>query len=277
MSRVLLCIGSYAKTPYFMEKSYTNVYCAEELCYCLMRDAYLLDQEIMDGKLPEWLDKECGLPELSELLYQALREGSSVSRFVGIILEYTGYGEAKERERIQDSLEKGVGLSAFEKRKARADYLVETKRYMPALKDYKKLLKELPETETALRAGIYHNRGVVCTKLFRFESAAENFKKAWECGGKESSHFAYLMASRMRMEEKEYVNFIADSADNYEASLKVEHLMEDAVKEFETTEENRMLFTLKVCKAEETSVSYYEEIERIIEELKEQYRQNASE
>ena len=36
-----------------------------------------------------------------------------------------------------------------------------------------------------------------------------------------------------------------------------------------------VLFTLKVCKEEDNSVSYYEEVERITDDLKEQYRQMA--
>lgn len=276
MGRVLLCIGNYTKTPYFIERAYTNVYCVEELCYCLIRDSYLLDREIMDEKLVDWLERECELAELANQLYGVLKKDCTVSEFVGTILEYTGYGEPEERERIRENLEKGCGLNAFEKRKVRADYLADNKKYVPALKDYDKLLEELPEAEMQLRAKVYHNRGVIYTRLFRFQAAAESFKRALECG-EEASRTAYLIASRMYMEETEYVNFIADGAGHYETSLKVEQLMEDAVKEFEGTEKSRMLFTLKVCKEEEPTVSYYEEIERITSELKEQYRENVAE
>lgn len=276
MGRVLLCMGSYAKTPYFVERAYVHVYCVEELCYCLIRDAYLLDREILDAKLIDWLERECGLGDLADRLQGVLKEDCTVSEFVGTILEYIGYGEPEEWKHIRDNLEKGSGLNAFEKRKARADYLAENKKYVPALKDYDNLLEELPEAERELRAKVYHNRGVVYTGLFRFQAAAASFKEAIAYGS-EASRTAYLAASRMWMEETEYVNFIADRAEDYETSLKVEQLMEDAVKEFEGTEESRMLFTLKVCKEEESSVSYYEEIERITGELKEQYRENVAE
>ena len=79
----------------------------------------------------------------------------------------------------------------------------------------------------------------------------------------------------MFMEEREYVNFIALQPRGYEQTFTVEKRMEDAAGEFEGTEESRMLFTLKVCKEEDNSVSYYEEVERITDDLKEQYRQMA--
>lgn len=42
MGRVLLCLGRYARNPYFVERAYVNVYSVEELCYCLIRNAYLI-------------------------------------------------------------------------------------------------------------------------------------------------------------------------------------------------------------------------------------------
>ena len=60
MGRVLLCLGRYARNPYFVERAYVNVYSVEELCYCLIRNAYLVDEEIMDENLPDWLERECG-------------------------------------------------------------------------------------------------------------------------------------------------------------------------------------------------------------------------
>lgn len=277
MSRVLLCIGNYAQNPYFVDRAYVNVYSAEELCYCLIRNAYLLDKEIMDEKMADWLETECGLKEIGDSLRRILREDCTVSEYVGAILEYVGYGEAEDIKNTRDNLEKGSGLSVYEKRKARADYFAESNKYMLALKNYNSLLEELPETEKLIKAKVLHNKGVVYAKLFRFSDAAGDFKKAYEYSKEEVSYSSYLAASRMYMEETEYVDFIAQQKQDCEVSLKVEKLMEDAVKEFEGTEESRMLFTLSVCKEEDNSVSYYEEMERLTSELKEQYRENAAE
>ncbi len=273
MSRILLCLGKYAEKPYFMKRAYVNVYSAEELCYCLMKNTYFADEEIMDDRLPDWLEEECGLPELAGLLRQKKDAGAAVGECAGMILDYVGYGEREKIEEAKKGLEKETGLSVYEKRKARADYLAENKKYALALKAYEGLLGELPEGEKGLQAKILHNRGVVYAGLFQFRNAAESFRKAFECTGGENSYIGYLAASRMYMEETEYVNFTAAMEQGYEQSLKVEKLMEEALEAFEGTEESRMLFTLKVCKEEGNAVSYYEEMERITDDLKEQYRQ----
>ncbi|NLL77294.1 MAG: hypothetical protein GX235_08610 [Clostridiales bacterium] len=277
MGKVLLCVGKYADMPYFVEKAYINVYSAEELCYCLMQNIYLIDREIMDFNLVDWLDEECGLKELAEGLMPLLNEDCSIGDFIGYILDFVGYGDWDEVARIKENLKNGSGLSMYEKKKVRADYFAESGKYVLALKNYDILLEELPESENALRAKVYHNRGAIYAFFFRFAQAAESFMKAFECDGTEESYIAYLAASRMGMNETEYVNFIAEQVKDYELSLKVEKLFEDAKSQFETTEKSRMLFTLKVCKEENNSVSYYEEIERVTGELKEQYRENVSE
>ncbi len=273
MGRILLCLGKYAKIPYFMKRAYVNVYSAEELCYCLMKNAYFADEEIMDDRLPDWLEEECGLPELAGQLRQKKDAGAAVSECAGMILDYVGYGERGEIEEAKKGLEKETGLSVYEKRKARADYLAENKKYALALKAYESLLGELPEGEKGLQAKILHNQGVVYAGLFQFRNAAGSFLQAFECTGGESSYISYLAAARMYMDETEYANFTSGREQGYEHSLKVEKRLEEALEAFETTEESRMLFTLKVCKEEGNSVSYYEEIERITDELKEQYRQ----
>lgn len=100
-----------------MEKAYVNVYSAEELCYCLMQNIHLVDREIMDEKLVDWLAKECGLEELSQRLLRMLKEECSVSDFIECILDFVGYGEREEIAHIKEDLKSGIGLSMYEKKK----------------------------------------------------------------------------------------------------------------------------------------------------------------
>lgn len=277
MGKVLLCMGEYAKNPYFVEKVYINVYSIEEFCYCMIRNVHMIDREIMSGRLIDWIKEECGLPELAGELSERMDEEHTISSFLGYILEYTGYGTRSEIEWVKGELTNGSGLTAFEKKKARADYFVKNHKYVLALKLYDILLEELPEAERVLRAKAYHNRGVVYTGLFRFRRAAESFRLAYECDGEEESLLACLAANRMCMDETEYVNFAAGLGQGYEQSLQVEKLIDETKNQFEGTQECRMLFTLKVCKEEDNTVSYYEEIEHITGELKERYRELVAE
>ena len=54
MSRVNLCLGQYARTPYTFEKARTRVFCVEELCYFLKENAWLLDEAVLGKGLADW-------------------------------------------------------------------------------------------------------------------------------------------------------------------------------------------------------------------------------
>lgn len=277
MGRVLLCSGRYAGKPYFVERAYASVYSVEELCYCLMKNAYLVDEEIMEGDLPEWLEQECGLPGLAGKLRQVREAKGTLEDYVGTILDDIGYGSREEIEKAKEEMKKGTGLNLYEKRKARADYLAGNKKPASALRIYEGLLEELPEEEKELRAKILYNRGVAYAQLFRFREAAESFRQSYEYVEREGAYVSYLAACRMYMEETEYLDFTASDIQGHRQALKVEKLMEEALGAFEGTQESRMLFTLKVCREEDNSVSYDEEARRITGNLKEQYRKMVTE
>ena len=118
--------------------------------------------------------------------------------------------------------------------------------------------------------------GVAYSHLFQFESAAKYLKKAYELSGREESGIQYLSAVRNQLSEGEYISFIADNGQYYELSLKVEKLYEAARGQFEATRENRMLSALKIYRDEGNTASYYEEIDKIISEMKDKYRENVS-
>lgn len=277
MGRVYLCLGKYADRPYFFEKAYINVYSVEELCYCLMKNEFLIDSDLMDKRLTGWLEESCDLKELSEILVKLLGKGCSVSDFVAAILRYTGYATTEELQRASENVMTGEHMNIYEKRKARGDYLIKSKKYLLALFVYHALLKELPESDKTLRAQVLHNIGAANAALFLYDKAAESFKLAYLCDQSNESHLAWLAACRMYMDETEYVNFVAEESGSYEVSLEIEKQVEDGLKEFEASDESRMLFTLKVCKEENNTVSYYEEMEKLTQSMKEEYRSMVAE
>lgn len=272
MGRVYLCLGKYADQPYFFEKAYVNVYSLEELCYCLMKNEYLIDADIMDKRLTCWLEESCDLKDLSEELEKLLKKNCAVADFAAAILQYAGYGTEEELERARENIVTGEHMSIYEKRKARGDYLVKSRKYLMALCVYHALLKELPDSEPELKGKVAHNIGVVYGALFWFDKAASYFKLAYDCDHTEESCQAWLSACRMFMEETEYVNFAAGEGTFYEQSLLVEKKLEDVTREYEASDKSRMLFTLQVCKEENQTISYYEEMEKLTQSMKEEYR-----
>ena len=277
MSRIILGTGRYADSPFYVEKFYVNLYSVEELCYLLVEKAELLDQDIMQRELVQWLDEQCGLNQLAHTLYSLLNQNGSTAAFVGTILEYVNLYPAQTTSLTEQIVRNNEGLNPYERGKAKADYMLQNRKYFTALKQYYRLLGQIPDTESLLRAGILHNMGVACAKLFMFRQAADRFLQAYETDGNEDSLELYLAALRMHYDDKDYVNYIAGHPEYHNVSLKVERQMDRAYGQFEGTDENRMLFTLQVFKEEGngtagSDVQYYQEIEKLTTGLKESYK-----
>ena len=277
MSRVILGTGTYAETPYYMEKFYVNLYSAEELCYLLVEKAELLDQDVMQRELVQWLDEQCGLNQLAHTLYSLLNQNGSTVAFVGTILEYVNLHPSEVVAQTEQIIRNNEGLNPFERDKAKADYMLQNRKYFTALKRYYSLLARIPETDNLLRAKILHNMGVASAKLFLFGQAADRFLEAYETDGNEESLESYLASMRMHCDDKDYVAYIAEHPEYHDVSLRVERQIDRAYGQFEGTDENRMLFTLQVLKEEGNGtagidVQYYQEIEQLTTGLKEAYR-----
>lgn len=281
MGQIILGTGRQAGKPYFVEKFYVNLYSVEELCYLLVEKAEMLDPEIMRRDLVQWLDEQCGLNQLAHALYSLLNQNGSTAAFAGIILEYVNLYPAEVVSRTEEIIRNNEDLSPWERQKAKADYMLLHERFYGALKQYHSLLTQVPETNRPLRSQVLHNMGVAYAKLFMFRQAADRFLQAYEADGVEDSLALYLASVRFYSQDKEYISFIADHPEYHNASLRVERRMEQAAGQFEATDENRMLFTLQVFKEEGSSTAgndtpYYEEIEKLTNELKERYREYVS-
>ncbi|MCM1263725.1 MAG: hypothetical protein NC313_13520 [Butyrivibrio sp.] len=280
MGNIILSTGNYAKIPYFFDKTYVNLYSLEELCYCLVENAEFVDENIADGRLGDWLMSQCGLTELAHMLRTLADNKASADIYAGAILEYAGLYSQEVIEHTKNVIRNNEGLNPYEKQKAKADYMMQNKHYTIALERYDELLMRLPDAEKELKGGILHNMGVIYAKLFMFAPAQEKFMEAYKTNGRQESIEQFLIARRMKDGDSEYVEYIANHPELHEASMRVEHMVEQAAGRFETTRVSRMLFTLKVCKEEgslsDGDMAYYDEIEKLTEELKEAYRETLS-
>jgi tetratricopeptide (TPR) repeat protein len=270
--------GRYAEKPYFMDKFYVNLYSVEELCYLFVEKAEMIDRDVIQPKMVQWLDEQCGLEQLSHTLYTILNQKASTMAYVGTILEYVNLYPPDVIARTEEIIKSNEGLNPYERKKAKADYLLQNRKYYAAMEQYYSLLSQLPETDLILRAKLLHNLGVACAGMFMFRQAADWFMQAYETEQDSESLFSYLAALRMYMEEKDYITFISEHPEYHDMSLKVERQLEQAYGQFEGTDENRMLFTLQVFREEGngvmgTAAPYYQEIGRLTTDLKAKYRE----
>ena len=278
--RVSVCVGDYAKTPYCIPGLEMNVYCLEELCYCLKENTFLLDLSLMNDGLLHWIDQECGQKELTRALYPLIHRQGSLSAFVGMILNYTGlYSETEARE-VEQVLKQGAGLSRIEKRKSQVDYLVKKKKYMAAIREYDNLIakwresenKEEPLPAVSCLSAILHNKGVALAGLMLYDRAAECFLAAYETDKDPDCYRDYLAAKRMTLSEEEYVAFAAERSEDYGHTLGLEKELEELLEEWEQQPEYLLLYNRQERRNGADRQSYYAEGDRMIQTLKDSYR-----
>ncbi len=99
------------------------------------------------------------------------------------------------------------------------------------------------------------------------------YLKAYEDGGNKESYLQYLSAVRMNLSNKEYVSFIADSDKAYESSMEVERRVKEAEELYASSQDNLMLRTLSVYKAEGKMHEYYNKVGELTDGMKTAYRE----
>jgi tetratricopeptide (TPR) repeat protein len=264
--RLSVCVGDYATTPYCISVLDQQVYCMEELCYCLRENAFLLDLSLLRESLVDWIGDCCGVKELARELYPMVRKQGSLSSFVTLILEYVGLYENDVIREIEKVLKDGSGLSSIEKRKNQIDYLVRKKRYPVAVNRYDDLLTRWQEEQfegammpsVKVKADILHNKGVALAGMMEYMGAAEAFKEAYAIVPEGEYYQAYLASMRQALSESEYLSFVADNPDCYEYSLQLERDVEYLTDSFREQEASVRLAELGDWRFGKEKQRYYE-------------------
>jgi tetratricopeptide (TPR) repeat protein len=272
MARVILGTGRMADCPYRIEKIERNVYSMEELCYSLEQSAQILDVGILDPELVDWIEKECGLPELAGLLRPYLGKERQLSAFVSVILHYVGFVTEDKEERTREIVSSGQGMESFQKRLSRAAYLQENAQPYEALEEYQQLLEELPPPERHIRAAACRAMGKIYAGQFRFRAAADSLREAFRLTGDQAVHLEYLACIRLGLSNSEYLAFIAEHPESYQASLELEKRMEEINTEFESCERKLALDSLRQYQSDSRNTSYEVALHQTIQRLKEEYR-----
>ncbi len=282
-TRISLCMGDYAKTPYCVKDLTMEVSCLEELCYLIYENAYLLDMTFMDLNLADWLENECGLKELAGNLRSYIRMHSSLSNFATAILEYSGVYEDSKIKHVDKILKDGSGLSGLEKRKKQVDFMLTKGETSAAIKQYDMLLIRWEEENQTrnegsdrLRASILHNRGSAYAFLYKYKDAAASFWAAYEAEPDPVHFKAYLSATKLYMSDTEYLNFISGLGERYEHSLWLERHLMELYGEYENEPDKLFLNELKELKTSDKQ-AFYAKLDKIADDLKKLYRESTVE
>ena len=205
MGELLLCNEPIAAMPYYMESIGINIYSIEELCYYISANTFLLDKDFMNEELCTWIEKEAHLQKLAIALRDIMHGKQILSAFVEQILNACGYCTRQEIVEILSVIRQMEEKSDFECMKLRADKLMEKKRYLSSIYEYRRLLdkEEVKAEKPPLIGNIWHNLGTAYARLYLFEEAAKCYETAYSLNENVESVKECLFAYRCLNDEEQ--------------------------------------------------------------------------
>lgn len=273
MSKLILCKGRLAEIPYYIVGLGMNVYSIEELCYYFVKDAYILDNDIMDIKLCEYIGQELLLPEIADALKSLVLRGASLGQFVTTLLNMTGYLEEEELAKIKQVLVDNASLSFAEKRKKRADNLLVAKKFTRAIDEYQYMLNRMKKSDDPeMYSLILHNIGVAYARLFMYDKASYYFKEAAEINNDKEIVIHYLQSLRMIMKREAYERFVLRMGYSDSIIREAEDRLSEAKSGKIDSEYYREIEDIKELRAEGHISAYYNRIEKTFARWKQEYR-----
>lgn len=213
MSSLILCHRKKAKQPYEITRIHRRIYTIEELCYYLCNNLNLIDYTIMNVPLCDWLEEELGLLELAQTLRNSLEQHGSIEQFVLTILSSSSIYTTSELSYVRNVLERLKNQKPIEKKKFKADNLLESGAVKPAVLIYRSIIdEEHDETVDGKFYGrVYGCLGAAYGRMFLYEEAARMYEAAYQICEKESMLKAYLYACYKYMSQEEYQSLLAKS------------------------------------------------------------------
>lgn len=274
-SELYLCLGTLSSTPYFLQGLGVNIYSMDELCYYLVQNAYILDNDLFDLRLCDFIKDNLDMGELAEKIRDMIRADKTIGEMVTTILTTTAYCNEDEIRRIRQLLVDNASLSFAAKRKVRGDNLLCANKFTRAIEEYQYVLAGLSvEEEPELYSSILHNIGCAYSQMFLLDKAAKYYKEAYEIDKDKESLVMYLVCIRLTKSKEEYDRVIVKNGYDDRISLEaVRRLKSARDSEIDTPYGKQMLAILNLH--DEGKISeYYTAIDEAVENWKLDYRRS---
>lgn len=210
MGSFILCHKKKAKEPYYIGRIRKSIYTLEEFCYFLYNHLYLVEEEMFDQRLTDWLEEELELPELAEELRQLEAQYASFSQKVLAVFSYASLYTSGEMEKIKDALNRFKNLKEVEKKKYQGDSLLKSGELSQAILLYRSILYQ--EKDESVDGGfygqVYGALGSAYGRSFLYEEAAKMYQNAYEISRKKEMAKAYLYACKQYQSPKQYQDLL---------------------------------------------------------------------
>ena len=274
-AQMYMCLGTLSTTPYFLSGLGVNIYSMDELCYYLCVNAYILDNDLIDVRLCDYMRDNLEMPELSNKLRAMIKANRTLGEMVTTILIDTNYCNEEEITKIKQILVDNASLSFAAKRKVRGDNLLCANKYTRAIEEYQYVLSVLKkEEEPELYSAILHNVGCAYSMMFLLEKAGEYFKKAYDIDESRESLVMYLVCLRLTAKKEEYDRIVVKNGYDERIALEAVRLLTSAREaQIDTPYGDAMKKILELHDAGKVS-EFYRVLDNTLEDWKLEYRRS---
>ena len=274
-TELYMCLGALSTTPYFLSGLGVNIYSMDELCYYLCVNAYILDNDLIDVRLCDYMRDNLEMPELANKLRKMIKSGRPLGEMVTTILVDTRYCNDEEISKIKQILVDNASLSFAAKRKVRGDNLLCANKYPRAIEEYQYVLSVLSkEEEPELYSSILHNVGCAYSMMFLLDKAGDYFKQAYETDGSRESLVMYLICLRLTVKKEEYDRIVVKNGYDERIALEALRLLQSArEKEPDTPYGDTMRELIKLYESGRIS-EFYRALDNTLDDWKLEYRRS---
>lgn len=248
-------IGLYSKTGYHIPELSVSVHSFEELCYVMRERLYDLGDFLMRDETIDFVEKHLALHDLAAELRE---DREDLPRFVRTVFSYRHHMSEEAVAQAVKSLRDGCDEKEYVRLISRGDFLLDNKRYRPALLLYEHA-REIMDEESDKDAKAYRELAV---KLGRLYSLYFMFEKAAECFGAAGDVKRSFYCRKLSMSRVDYVDMLLEKHPDEALAAEIEELTG-------TPEE-----IAEIRKSLEEKKSYGRElaVERLSSRLKADYR-----
>ena len=275
MTRLILCNGKRAKTPYHFKMTGVNVYSIEELSYYLYENIYMVTEELFTQELCDFIDKDLGLTERAQKLREMIRVRAGLKDLVVCILCSCDYYMEPDIKHILHIIDEIAGLPQIKRNKLLADQFISYKNYAEAKRMYQRILNdEAIDTLDKREVGnINHNLGLVALHLSGFAEAIDYFRLAYQLNHNMESLHQYLFALRLGTNQETYQREI----EKFTNGNAMDHMIREELASMESkivsTSDYKVIMAMETLRNDGRTALYQREVEQLLTRWKNKYRQ----
>lgn len=277
MGKIILCVGREAKNPYVFRAIGDKVSSIEELCYCLYRNAFEVQEELYSEEFVRFIDEELGLSERAEYLRRLILAHAGAKDLMVACFCSADYYDAREIKAFLKEYDAFYEKSPQERKKWKADRLWQEGREHEARKLYQEILLSgnLEELSDSVHGDLLHNMGVAKMHSGNVSQAVEYFREAYERNVSDDTLKQYLIALTLAGQKERMDQELKALTPRSEVTAQVSQEVYMARNKAEQTGEYQELEKMKKLHDEGKIAEYYQCADALLERLKEKYRKVA--